>query len=290
MAGLNKEIWISEILEKFYPDSSFMNEAKDYSAFVEYNTINLADAGVDPNVLVNNSAYPVPFAQRTDVPVALPLDTYDTEGTVVRNVEEIETAYDKMASVVAGHKSALLLRQSSKAAHAFAPASNGANTPVLATTGAADGSFKKITLDDVLKLRAKFDGVDAPYEGRVLVLHPDHYIHLMSEDKNLFKAFTQEKPGFNLFGFKVYTFSKTPVFNKSTGAKAGFGAAAAPSTDTISSVAFCNTEVMKAMGTVEMFARLKDPEQRGDIIGFQQRFLALPLRNKGIGAIYSAAV
>ena len=45
---------------------------------------------------------------------------------------------------------------------------------------------------------------------------------------------------------------------------------------------------MRAMGTVDMFAKEKDPEIRGDIIGFQMRALALPIRNKAIGAIYTA--
>jgi hypothetical protein len=37
-----------------------------------------------------------------------------------------------------------------------------------------------------------------------------------------------------------------------------------------------------------MFERLDDPEQKGDIINFQMRGLALPKRDKAIGAIYSA--
>lgn len=42
---------------------------------------------------------------------------------------------------------------------------------------------------------------------------------------------------------------------------------------------------MKADGTIDMFARIDDPEERGTIVGFQKRFIAMPIRNKGIGAI-----
>lgn len=290
MAGLNKEIWIAEIMEKFYPDRSFLTEPKDMSSFVDYNTINLADAGADPEVLINNTVWPIPVSQRTDTPLALPLDTLDTTSTLVRNVEEIEAAYDKMQSVVAGHKNSLMDKASVLAAYNYAPSTDDTATPVVGTTGAADGGFKKISLDDILKLRQRFDMVDAPEDSRVLVLHPSHFVDLMAEDKDMFKSFIQGKPGFELFGFKTYSFSKTPVYNKSTGAKAALGAAAAPTTDTISSVAFLKTEVMKAIGTVEMFATLKDPANKGDIINFQMRFSALPLRSKGLGAIYSAAV
>jgi hypothetical protein len=57
LAGLNKEIWLAEIMEKFYPDWSFLSVVRDLSMFVENNTINLAEAGVDPNVLINNTTY-----------------------------------------------------------------------------------------------------------------------------------------------------------------------------------------------------------------------------------------
>lgn len=289
MAGLNHEIWLTEILEKFYPDWSFLTESRDMSSMVEHNTINLADAGADPAVLIDNNTYPVDFAQRTDSPIALPLHTLDTEGTLVRNAEEIETAYDKMNSVVMGHRNALANQASRMAAHAWAPAEDGTDTPVIRSTGDADNGFKRLTLDDLIKARAAFDKEDVPYGDRILVLHPDHYAHLIAEDKDLFKNFIGQKPGFELFGFKTYGYSKTPIFNKTTGEKVALGAAAAPSTDTISSIFYQKSEVMRAMGTVEMFSRLRDPEQKGDIINFQMRFTALPLRGKAIGAVISAA-
>lgn len=287
MAGLNKEIWVAEIMEKFYPNWSFLKEARNMDEFVEYNTINLAEAGVDPDVLVNNDSYPIAFAARADVPLTLSLDTYDTENTVVRNVEEIESAYNKMQSVLSGHKNALLNFFSRKAAHAYSPASDSANTPVLATTGAANGGFKRMKLEDIIALSAKFDALDAPEGSRVLVLNPSHLHDLMTQELDLFKGFVQNSQGFELFGFKVYKFSKTPLYNKTTGEKKAFGAVAAPSTDTISSFAFVNSEVMRAQGTVDMFPRIKDPEERGDIIGFQMRALAMPMRNKYIASVYS---
>lgn len=55
----------------------------------------------------------------------------------------------------------------------------------------------------------------------------------------------------------------------------------------MASIAWIKTEVMRATGDTDVFHREKDPEARGDILGYQQRFTALPLRNKYIGAIYS---
>ena len=45
MANLQKEIWVNQIKENFYPDSSFLNYAKDFSGLVENHAINMAEAG-----------------------------------------------------------------------------------------------------------------------------------------------------------------------------------------------------------------------------------------------------
>ena len=61
------------------------------------------------------------------------------------------------------------------------------------------------------------------------------------------------------------------------------------STDTayFASVAFCKSEVMKADGDIYMYSRVDDPEERATIVGFDKRFIAVPIRGKGIGAIIS---
>lgn len=277
--GLNKEIWLAEIKEKFYPDTSFLKEPRDLSEFVEYDKINLAEAGVDPNVLINNTTYPIPVAQRNDVPISLDLDTYDTENTIIRNIERAELSYDKRQSVIYGHKQALRTKFAEKAAHAYAPSSDSTFTPVLPTVNTG-----KISFEDILNLYKRFNQVDIPVEGRVLVLNPEHEAQLLLEDKNLYKQVMDTR---NLYGFKVYTFSKTPIFDKSNGTKKAFGAAPGAN-DTVSSIAFHKDEVMRAMGTFDMFVKEKDPLERADIIGFQMRALALPIRNKAIGAIYTS--
>ena len=48
MATLEKEIWVNQLMENFYPDSSFLKYARDFSALVDYNAINMAEAGADP--------------------------------------------------------------------------------------------------------------------------------------------------------------------------------------------------------------------------------------------------
>ena len=283
--AIEKQIWIDVIKEGMYPESSFLTESVDMSEFVDYNKINLAEAGVDPSVLVDNTVFPVPTVSRTDVPKEIPLHTFDTVNTVVRNVEEKETAYNKMDSVVRGHRNALRLYDGSLAANNWAPAANTALTPVIASTGALNAyTLKKLTFEDVLDLESKFMMIDANMDELVLLLNPIHLGDLKSQDIKLYKEFMTDR---KLFSFKLYTYSKNPYYT-AAGAKKAFGSTPA-GTDTMASIAWMRSEVMKCEGDYEVFAKYKDPGERGDVIGFQQRFHAMPIRNKYIGAIRSGA-
>lgn len=285
MSGLLKEVWTDTLLEKFYPDGSFLSDGRDMSALVDYNKINLAEAGADPTVLIDNTSYPISVSSRTDVPHEIALKTLDTESTVVRNLEAMELAYDKRSSCMSGHKNALLTAAIKLAAWNWSPTSHTANTPVLTATGDIDQTTgkRRLKFEDVMKLQVAFNAMNIPKDGRILVLNPYHEGDLMLQDLNMYKTIMS---GSTLFGFTVRSTSETPTYNASTGAKCAFGAVAAD-TDTIASFAFYKQEVMKAMGTMEMFYTLKDPANKGDIFNFQMRFVALPLRAKYIAAIYS---
>ncbi|OJX37174.1 MAG: hypothetical protein BGO87_12705 [Flavobacteriia bacterium 40-80] len=289
MAGLNKEIWLPDLMEGFYADDMFLSECRDMTAFVDNDTINLAEAGVNPDVLINNTSYPIATAQRADTALALPLDTYDTENTLIRAIETAELSYDKRSSVLFGHRMALRMRFMEYAAFRIAPATNGTYTPIITATGANNGSGnKRLTFADVLNLQRQFDEAEMPSEGRILVLSAQHRMDLQNEDRDLYNQLLKDK---SLYGFKLYSLAskRLPRYNKTTGAKVAWQATDAPSTDVRASIAFHKDEVMRAQGTVDMFAREKDPDERGDKFGFQMRGLSMPIRNKGIAAIYSPA-
>jgi len=112
---------------------------------------------------------------------------------------------------------------------------------------------------------------------------------LLNEDVNLFKGFTDYKSGQigELYGFDIFVSTQCPTYNNTVPlapTKNAYQAAPA-GTDANASFFFQADEVMRATGTMDMFNRLRDPEARGDIIGFQQRFIALSIRGKLQGAI-----
>lgn len=283
--GISPEIWLAEVMEDFRPNTSFISEARNLDAWVNANSINLAEAGADPEVLENNTIFPIPMAQRADTPFNIALDTHDTLTTVVQNLEQIEASYDKMASVVAGHKESLRKRAGLKAAYKWSPSVNGAYSPVLDCTGATFNGLKMPQLEDIVSLDSEMNKKDFPM-GRTLVLDPYHYAALVKEDMKLFKNVLTN--GGMLFNFKMFVHSNNPVYHKTTGAKAAYRAAATAN-DAPSSIIFVNSEVGVAIGDYEVFAQYKCPDVKGDKINFQQRILMSTLRSKAFGALKSVA-
>lgn len=288
MPNLQKEVWINQLMENFYPDSSFLNYAKNFSELTENDAINLATAGIDPVVLINNTTYPISVAQRVDTPIRIELDKFETKNTLVRRPEVIEYAYDQLESVIMGHRNTLRSKTAEKTAHAYAPAEDTPDTPVITTTGETYNGRKIMTVEDVLNIKERFDNAGIPLENRYLVLHPSHVTDLIRFDVKAFKDINDIVNGQpkRLAGFGVLQFSKMPYYDATTLEKKPFATTPGVN-DVFSSFAFYGDEVMKADGEVYMYIRENDPEQRGTIVGFEKRFIALPIRNKDIGAIVS---
>lgn len=287
MATLEKEIWVNQLMENFYPDSSFLKYARDFSALVDYNAINMAEAGADPKVLVNNTTYPIKITQRVDKPLRIELDKFETENTLVRRPEAIEYSYDQLESVLMGHRNTLRAKTEMKAAHAYAPQEDSTYTPVIQTTGAAVSGRKRLQIDDILLLKERYDNAMIPLEGRYLVLNPSHVTDLILFDaKNLgnLTDLQNGKPK-RFAGFNILQTASTPKYNSSLQKIAFDG----EEEGNFCSFSFHSDEVMKADGDVFMYARENDPAERGTIVGFDKRFIALPIRNKGVGAIVSAS-
>jgi hypothetical protein len=162
----------------------------------------------------------------------------------------------------------------------------------LITTGDNNGDgFKRLVPEDILKLKKRYDLLEVPFENRYLVLDPNHVEDLILYDLKAFKDITDFKDGQpNRFaGFNILQYTRTAKFDFTTRQKLPFGAVANENT-VFSSFSFSSEEVMKAMGDMKMYEKIDDPEQRATIVGFDMRFIALPIRNKAIGAIMASKI
>lgn len=278
--GLAQEVWIPLVKENFYPSNSFLSAAMDMSSLVDNDKINFAEAGGDPNVLVNNTTYPIPENVAADTPLEIVLDYYDTDSTIVRNAVAVELAYDQRALYARKHQKALQKKVGIDAIYNFAPTqANTGNKNAVVNLGSGDSM-----IDGIIDLQKHYNDVDDAGTDRVLVLCPAHMAKIAKEDKVLYKAIMAEE-GSRFYSFQIYQYSQNPIYVGATGVKAAKGTAFVGGTHKLASIAFLGSEVMKAMGTVKLFSSLNDPRAKGDIFNYQMRFHANTLRGKYMGAV-----
>lgn len=292
-AGVYTEIWTGELIKKLRAGitATWLDGIPDYSDKAENDIIHLIDVGGDPDVLINNTTYPIPIQDLEDGDVAISLDKYQTKATRVTDDELYACSYDKMASHKERHGEAILVNKFKKAIHALAPQKDSALTPVVLTTGANDNGRRRITTKDIIALKDKFDKMEIPTEGRRLVLCTDHVNDLLLVDqkfKDQYYNYTSGKIA-NLYGFEVYEFVSCPSFT-TNGVKKKFGETALDGTCQ-ASVAFYVKRMFKASGKTKMYysEAVKNPTTQENLINFRHYFIVLPKKMEAIGAIASSA-
>lgn len=295
--GLLTELWIGELIKHFRHSNTFLSRIANKNNMVNKNAIHFADIGVDPNVLVNNTTYPIPSAQRTDSDIVIALDKFDTENTIITDDELYALPYDKPGSVLNQHRETLEEFTAEKSAHSLCPDEDTATTPVVLTTGASNGytaARKRLTINDVIKAQRLLDDLKIPAEGRELVLCPLHVEDLLLTSQVFKEQYSKIKPGevLDMYGFKVSKFVANPLFSNSNGKKKAFGAAANAATDLATSLFYYNRRAVQARGSVSMYkAEAKnDPKYRQSEVGFRMYHICLPKKWDGFGAIVSSVV
>jgi len=303
MPGLNQEIWTDVLVRDFMAteEASFLREIPDESRLVtatrgENQVIHLVDVGADPEVLVNNTTYPVGFSGQTDGDIPVQLDSFKTKATKVTDDEIQYIAYDKISLVQEKHKNAIMRVKHNKALHALTPLSNTSNTPILTTTGDDDGAGrKKMNLKDILKLKRSFDGQKIPADKRVLVLCSDHYNDLLEDAlaKTSFNGqFSDEVGGLlnaRLYGFKVYWYVDAPYVTVANLTKKSFGAEPVAG-DYQASVAFYAPDMFRASGRTKNYTDEPGTQNQAWFYNVRHNYIVLPRKQRAIGALVSATV
>lgn len=294
--GVLKEVWTGELVKKFRNDEagSFLDGITDNSQYAENDVIHMVDISADPDVLVNNTTYPLAIQELEDGDIALKLDKFQTKATPITDDELYALSYDKMASVKERHGEAITENKFAKAIHALAPDQHTVATPVLKTTGAVDGDGdtgrKMLTRKDIIALKKAFDKAGVPLAGRRLVLCPDHVADLLQEDQAFAKQYYNYESGkiANLYSFAVYENVDNPFYKTADSKKIAFGTAPTEA-DFQASVAFSEKRVFKASGSTKMYysSAETDPLNQRNLVNFRHYFVALPNKKEAIGAIMS---
>lgn len=291
-AGLYTEAWTGymvKALRNTAESLGWYNAIKSFDQYAENDVIHLVHIGVDPTVLINNTSYPLGIETLQDADKAIQLDKYQTKATALTDDEVKALSYDKMASVIERHKEALDTAKYSKAIHALAPNTNTAVTPVIVTSGfAGSDGRKKITREDIIQLKKRFDAMKVPTAGRMLVLCNDHVNDLLESDQKFADQYYNYTTGkiANMYGFEVYEYQDNPYYNSNL-VKVAYGGEITGCYQ--ASVAFYAPRMMKANGTTKTYLSeaKSDPLNQQNLINFRTYSICLPMKSECIGAIVS---
>ncbi len=290
MAVALNQLVIAELTRRFEQlNEDFLAKIKDYSGNVNNDVIKFNEIGADPNVLIDNTVYPIAVNIRDDDSHPVSLRKLETENTAITDDELIALPYDKKSNVMDRHVKALLRARIKLATYSLAPAADDANTPVLLTTGATVGTRKRLQIADLVAFRERLVALEIDPATWNLVLNPDHVGDLLLIDQAFRDRFYSTESGKvmkNIYGFDMFENILMPGYNGN--AKKAFGAAPAVG-DQSASVFFSDLNAMKATGSVKMYMRQAelDPENRQTVIGFRVRAIVNPVTVKGVGAIIS---
>jgi len=269
--SLQKEVWVAGIKENPIPDHSFVNASTNMSEYVENNILHLAEAGIEPTVYENwfeNSENPLPLNLITDIPHQVSLNKYSSEQTRSRKLQDVELAYDKRESLINRHKTSLAKNIGKRASFAWTAAQSNAFNKVI------DLGKDDSIIDAIIDLQAFYAALDKP-EFLNICMSPLHMARIRREDLRLYKEIMSEK-GANIYGFRIYSYSQTPIFT-ADGIKKPFDALF-DAGDRRCSFTWATDEVFRCFGTVEMYAKIGDPAIQADVISFAQRALVGNIR------------
>lgn len=281
-AGVYAEIWTGELVKALREGlaGSWLDGIPDQSSIVNNDVIHLVDVGVDPDVLINNTTYPIPLQALDDKDIAVSLDKFQTKVTPVTDDELYAITYDKMARVKESHSNAINDAKFAKAAHALCANENSKTTPVLKTTGAKDPTTGrlKLTLNDLIALKRSLDNLKVPTDNRRLVLCPDHVNDLLEAEQSFREQFNIDRNTGaigKLYGFDIYTYGDNPVYTVAGKKKAVHAEAEAGEFQC--SFAFYTPRVFKATGSTKMYwsEAQNDPEYQRNKINFRHYFICL---------------
>lgn len=299
MAGVYTEVWTKQVVKQFEQGlkDTFLDGVLDYSQYVtgdsESQVIHSTYFGVEPDVLINNSTYPIAVQELNGEDIPISLDKYQTKATPITDDELGALSYDKMGLVKVAHGDAITRNRLKKAIHAFGPASHTADHPVLLTTGELVNGHRRLIWADIIALRQAYADAGIEIDMLRLVLCQRHVNDLLLEEnsdfKKLYANFQNGTINSNL-GFEIRQFDNNPWYTVSTKAKLSFGAIPSTSTDSQASICFPLRKVGKASGITKMYwsKAENDPLTQRNLVNFRNYFIALPLVSKGFAAIISA--
>lgn len=298
--ALNKQIWLNSIVENFYPDNSFASKSIDDSAFVNYKTVHIPNAGSPSGVEINRTTKPATVSQRTDNELTYDMDELTTNPIYIPNIDMVELSYDKRSSILYNDREELQRVAAQNLLYRWATGAKTLNTDGEArkahTSEKATGNRKKFTKSTVMEAMVRMNVDNIPVAGRYMLLDAIQYADLLDDltDKELsaFQAVADVSKGVmgQLYSFSIMQRSQV-LRLKADGTTLLKWDADGEATELAAGLAWQQQCVSRALGEVKMFSNEDDPQYYGDIYSFLVRAGGSPRRydKKGVYLIAEAA-
>lgn len=255
----------------------------------ESNVIHVPTSEFAPDILINNSTYPIALQAYTDDAVIIQLDKYQTKVVTLSDDQVLGASYDRIDNATRKTVQKLTSEKFGKAVHAIAPTSNTTATPVIVASGAADATGRKILVyADLVALKKAFDKAGAPIGDRRLVLNTDHYNDLLLDRANFGDQLVNYKAGEVapvIAGFKIFQYVNMPYFT-SANVKKAYGSVPGVG-DQNGSIAFVGDNIAKKTGNTKQYftAAIDNPTTQTNQLAYRHYFIAVPFQAKWLGAI-----
>lgn len=293
MAGINKDLFVGELLERFVERNDPIRRARNISGLVATNeTIHFADLPTVPTFFVDPN-YPIadsPIAAN-DVPIGL--HEVATGVSYINDNEKRASSIDLPTMHVDAHEESLSTGTKRWSYWNIAPKDDAITTlPFIKTDGSDNGvnSMKRCSRANLRALRKAWNDQNIPEENRILILCSQHESDLMAEDTEFEKRVLAATPGqpFTYMGFEIWVsgnlFKYDAAFEKPI-TYDGVG-----TRDT--SIAFQTSCVGWAMGTTTMYEDKPEPKYHRTALNFGSYWTAVRLRSStstdiGVGIIVS---
>ncbi|MGV4529145.1 hypothetical protein [Ornithobacterium rhinotracheale] len=310
--GLEREIWKKTIEEKLKQDNTFLNHISDVSSenILAGKIVHIPQAGAPSKVVKNRKTLPADVKQRKDTEVLYQIDEYSTDPVHIPHAETVELSYDKRRSVLDQDIANLSeeVAEGMLTNMVVSPIGDNKSLPeknILETTGAnakpllenATGNRKKWTLSDLQRMQNLLRSQKAWSEGNMYALLPANaLLDLFPADSQLTATYMQsvteqerrEGVIYKVQGFNILVRSSVFVMAQNKDFKA-FGAVV-EATDSEAAIFWNKNMVEKAIGDLETFERVKDPQWYGDIYSFLVRIGGRAKRKdfEGVGVLKQA--
>jgi hypothetical protein len=308
--ALIQEVWVKDIQDALNRNADFLPYSVDHSAYVAFGTVHIPQSGANPTVEVAPSSLPLTINQRTDTDRTYSLVQYALQPTLITNIDELQTSYDKRQSVL-GQQITTLTQTIGDYVAVSWTASGASN--IIETTGSAGtslppsgtGTRKAVTLADIANLAKKLDKDNVPRQGRKLLMQSDMFWELMAISDVLRASYNgfQNQPNVlatgvvaMLYGFEIMTRPVVAVFAK-TGTTAKAVGAAAAADDRLACIAWHPATVCRALSSITPLYNAGSngnglPEYLGSIFNVEVMLGSTTMRtdSKGIAALVQAWV